>query len=158
MTTAARTRLWVKSNPPRIRQLFEDWDERKRGNPFPGWDTFDPIDLKYILGNLVLLDVEPGAPYKSRYRVYGSKVTAQRGCDLTGRYVDDVPPADRRAFLNDNYSMIAESGSPHHAIRYVRQDGRKFHHEILSLPLASDDRTVDKILVAVVPIDRSIWL
>ena len=150
--------MWVKSNPPRIRQLFEDWDERKRGNPFPGWDTFDPIDLKYILGNLVLLDVEPGAPYKSRYRVYGSKVIAQRGCDLTGRYVDDVPPADRRAFLNDNYSMIAESGSSLHAIRYVRQDGHKFHNEFLFLPLASYGRTVDETLVAVVPIDRSIWL
>ena len=121
-------------------------------------DTFDPIDLKYILGNLVILDVEPGAPYKFRYRVHGSKVAAQRGCDLTGRYVNDDPPADRRAFLNDNYSMIAESGSPLHAIRYVRQDGRKFHHEFLYLPLASDGRTVDKILVAVVPIYRSIWL
>ena len=104
------------------------------------------------------MEVEPGAPYKFRYRVYGSKVAAQRECDLTRRYVDDVPLADRPTFLNDNYSMIAESGSPLHAIRYVRQDGRKFHHEILSLPLASDDRTVDKILVAVVPIDRSIWL
>lgn len=104
------------------------------------------------------MDVEPGAPYKFRYRVYGSKVAAQRECDLTRRYVDDVPLADRPTFLNDNYSMIAESGSQLHVIRDVRQDGRKFHHEILPLPLASDGRTVDKFLVAVVPIDRSIWL
>ena len=72
--------------------------------------------------------------------------------------MDDVPPADRRAFLNDNYSMIAESGSSLHAIRYVRQDGHKFHNEFLFLPLASYGRTVDETLVAVVPIDRSIWL
>ena len=54
--------------------------------------------------------------------------------------------------------MIAESGSPLHAIRYVRQDGHKFHNEFLFLPLASYGRTVDETLVAVVPIDRSIWL
>ena len=147
-----------KIQSPTVRQLFEDWDERKRGSPLPGWDTFDPIDLKCILGNLVLLDVERSDPFKFRYRVFGSKVAAQRGYDLTGKYVDEVPAAERRAFLIEQYTVIAESGSPLHAIRDVRQDGRKFHHEILSLPLASDGRTVDKILVAVVPIDSPVWL
>ena len=67
------------------------------------------------------------------------------------------PPADRRAFLNDNYSMIAESGS-HSTPADTCAKTAASSIEILSLPLASDGRTVDKILVAVVPIDRSIWL
>jgi len=147
-----------KIQSPLIRRLFADWDKRKRGKALPPWDAFDPVDLKYILGNLVLLDVERGDPFKFRYRVFGSNVAAQRGYDLTGKYVDEFPAAERRAFLIEQYTEIAESGLPLHAIRDVRQDGRKFHHEILSLPLASDGQTVDKILVAVVPIDSPVWL
>ena len=147
-----------KIQTPTVRRLFDDWEARKRGKPLPSWGAFDPVDLKYILGHLMLLDVERGDPLRFRYRVFGSKVAAQRGYDLTGQYVDDLPAAERRDFLNDKYAEIAETGLPLYAIRDVRQDGRKFNHEILSLPLASDGRTVDKILVAVIPTESGVWL
>src|SRR4051794_23492799 len=35
-----------------LRRLYADWDARRRGRKLPARADFDPLELKYILGNL----------------------------------------------------------------------------------------------------------
>jgi hypothetical protein len=42
---------------PRLQQLYASWLAKRGGRRFPARADFDPIELRFILGNLILVDV-----------------------------------------------------------------------------------------------------
>src|SRR5262245_30553321 len=96
---------------PILQQLHGDWLARRDGRAFPSRKHFDPIDLKYALGKLLLIEVSH-VPLRFRYRLIGSELVERAGFDLTGRMVDDYPDPEYRAFVLQQYAAVVENRSP----------------------------------------------
>jgi hypothetical protein len=132
---------------PALQQLHRDWENRRRGREFPARADFDPLDLKYILGHLSLIDVLHD-PLRFRYRLHASKI-AERICfDMTGKSVDLIPDAVFRKIVKDQFAEVVESRAPVLSQRHNHTtDRRVLNDEALVLPLAKDGTNIDMLLV-----------
>ena len=132
---------------PKLRRLYRDWSERRRGRSMPSRADFDVLDLRYILGDLNLLDVLRD-PLRFRFRVHGSNAVARLGFDLTGKTIDGYPDPDYRRIVREHFSAAVRSKAPQRIVRdpYRIRD-RVLRWEGLILPLSADGNTVDMLLV-----------
>lgn len=132
---------------PKLRRLYQDWLDRRRDRAMPARADFDILDLRYIIGDLNLLDVLH-EPVRFRFRVHGSSAVARLGFDLTGRTVDDYPDPEYRAVVIKHYTTVVETKVP---IRIVqdpyRVRDRVLRWEGLILPLSNDGEQVNMLLV-----------
>jgi hypothetical protein len=132
---------------PRLLQLLDYWQSKCPSGGLPGRPDLDPWEMRFILGNLLLVDVErPGPGF--RYRLVGTNLTTRLGLDMQGRTFDDHPDPTFRARGLPIYTAIAETGVPQALCRDDIIDGRLRQYQVLLLPLAVDGRTVDMIMVA----------
>ena len=133
---------------PDLLRLFEYWLERCKESTLPARRDIDPLDLPYIIGNLILVDVEREPYLRFRYRLTGSLLSNQMRLNITGKLVEDHPDPTFRALANAVYTQVATSARP---LAYRRDqiiDNRVRRYDVLILPLAADGSTVDKILSA----------
>lgn len=134
---------------PTLLRLYRDWLNRRRGRDLPSRTDFDVLDLKYILGDLNLLDVLYD-PLRFRFRVHGSKAVGRLGFDLTGRTVDDYPDPEYRDTVKRYYTDAVNARSP---IRILRDPYRLrtqvLRWEGIILPLSADAQRVDMLLVGI---------
>ena len=56
---------------PQLRQLYSYWSERRGTRRYPRRADLDPIGLRFILGNVILVDVIGGEPPRFRIRLHG---------------------------------------------------------------------------------------
>jgi hypothetical protein len=68
--------------------LVECWYQRRGEAEFPARSDFDPLDLLFALGNIVLIQVMYD-PLRFRFRLVGSNITRHLGHDSTGLYIDN---------------------------------------------------------------------
>ena len=73
-------------------QTLLQWWLAQRGDSIPDRSQLDPFDMKSLLPNLFLLDVEQD-PFRVRYRLVGTRAREATGFDITGRYLDELLPA-----------------------------------------------------------------
>ena len=134
-----------------LKRLLNDWEDRRRGRAFPSRADFDPSDLKYILGNLSLVDVAYN-PLRFRYRVYGTNLSERTGKEMTNKSVDDLPDATGAIRVKSHFIEVVESRAPTVFAGYHRfQDtGMPSDCEALMLPLSSDGAVIDMLMTAVV--------
>jgi hypothetical protein len=133
---------------PDLLRLFDYWLERCKGEKLPARRDIDPLDLPYIIGNLIIVDVEREPSLRFRYRLTGSNLTLQMRLNVTGRLVEDHPDPTFRALATAVYTQVATSARPLAYRRDQIVDNRVRRYDVLVLPLASDGHTVDKILAA----------
>jgi hypothetical protein len=139
-------RHMIEIKSPKLRQLYDDWNSRRHGREFPARADFDPLELKYVLGSLSLVDVLRD-PLRFRYRLHGSTMADLVGTDMTGRYLDEM--ADRRYYekANTTFTKVVESGAPTGgSYRRFMTDRRTWDYDVLVLPLSSDDKTIDMLI------------
>lgn len=135
----------------RLKQLYRYWDGKRGGRQMPGRSDIDPVDLAYCLGYLCLIEVEPGEPPRFRFRVDGSNCALMSGIEMTGRYVDDIPPSEYRTVMETAYREIYRTKLPHFYADDEVWDGRRYQTEGLLLPLSSDNKTVNMMIDVVLP-------
>src|SRR5258707_2720250 len=88
---------------PLLQRLLADWQVRRRERTLPARRDFDPLDLKYILGKLLLVDVER-QPLRFRFRLVGTELARRSGVELTGRTLDDYPSPEYREVIRRRYT------------------------------------------------------
>lgn len=138
---------------PALRALFRYWTARRGARRWPARDDIDPLDLKPLLGQLVLLEtVGSGETMRFRYRLFGTSFVDWFGFDMTGRMIDDWPKPEYRAVMTASYREVVVAGRPFRRLRRFVKDGRLLRYEALMLPLG-DATQVTMILVAQVFID-----
>jgi len=132
---------------PKLRQLYQDWSERRRGRAMPSRADFDILDLRYMLSDLNLLDVLY-EPLRFRFRVHGSHAVARLGFDLTGKTIDSYPDPDYRRIVREHFTAVVQSKAPKRVVRDpYRVKDRALRWEGLILPLSADGNTVNMLLV-----------
>jgi hypothetical protein len=131
------------------RRLYDDWDTRRRGRLYPARADFDPLELRYVIGNLSLLDVLRD-PLRFRYRVHSTNMAQFLGFDLTGKEIEDAPSAERGAQIRDHFAVVVATGLPLARLHeWLGVNHRVLRHEALVLPLAKDGTNIDMLMSAV---------
>jgi hypothetical protein len=132
----------------RLRRLHAYWLERRGSRAMPARADIDPLDFPYILGWVMLVEVEPqpGGDLRFRYRLHGANVVEHSGLDLTGRYTEDFPGPEFAAALKESYTNVVRGGVPRRSQRREYYDDRYYELEALLLPLG-DSEGVKMLLI-----------
>ncbi|MDE1904699.1 MAG: PAS domain-containing protein [Alphaproteobacteria bacterium] len=135
----------------RLTRLLADWEARRHGRTFPARVDFTPHDLKYLIGNLSLLDVAY-APLRFRYRIHATRLAQRVGVEMTGKWVDESPNRAHVSGATSHFTEVIERRTPivYRRVREFVTDKLPHNCEILALPLASDGTTIDMLMSAFV--------
>jgi hypothetical protein len=141
----------VEIASPRLKHLLSDWEDRRRGREFPCRADFTPFDLKYILGNLSLLDVTYD-PLQFRYRLHASNISERMEKDMTNKIVDDLPAAAHVQKARNQFGEVVRSRVPiAFTLSHEFLDHRDPHNcEVLLLPLSNDGTSINMIMSGIV--------
>jgi hypothetical protein len=136
---------------PRLQRLFDYWRQQCRGEDMPSRAAIDPLDFRYILGYVTLVDVE-AAPRRYRFRLDGSILAMLSGMDYTGKYLHQLGLPDYEAFIAAGYDRVVDRRQPYAYRKEGAFDTKTFDEETLILPLGQEG-IVRCLMVAVIPGD-----
>jgi hypothetical protein len=136
--------LNIKAVP--LRRLYRDWSERCGARRMPARADFDPLEMRYILSHLSLVDVLRN-PLRFVFRLHASNNAARVGVDMTGKEIGEMPLATAPEQLRAQYEVTVRSRAPVvHNYHATLADGLRWDYELLLLPLAADGETVDMVM------------
>lgn len=139
----------------RLRQLYELW---MACGPRPGPAFVDPVTLRFIIGALIVFEVEREPP-RYRYRLCGTQVVDRMGMDLTGRHVDEHPVPDSRRLIGALLDNVVRERVPYISRSDRRKYSRVWRTESLVVPLFDAAGDVVTILAGqIVPPDVPLFL
>lgn len=125
------------------RFLFDLWRQKSKNNNLPARSDFDPMELKSILTNIVLLDIEHN-PVNISIRLMGSFITNITKADTTGNNIE---------IMIDRYTWLIDNKKPYFLSKVVPEwapvDYREYN--ILALPLAEDGENIDMAMGLITP-------
>lgn len=139
----------VGISDPNLRRLYGYWLERKASRRYPARRDIDPVDLRYILGHMMLVDVLR-EPLRFRVRLHGANLASRAGYDLTGKSLDAIPDPNYRGYVIRRCEALIASGEPL-AVRHDRViDGWPMPYEALWLPFSDQGTEITMLLCALV--------
>lgn len=100
MLTVGTTKIETVEAPDaladeRLRRLYGLWREAHDHDLKPPTHAVvDPMDLRFIIGNILLMEVQ-AEPLRFRYRLVGTEIVDHLGVELTGLWLDQHPDAGR---------------------------------------------------------------
>jgi hypothetical protein len=131
---------------PKLRQLFDYWDGKRGGRELPARADLDPVEMRFVMGNTILIDVIDGEPLQFRIRLHGTNLSEHVRFDLTGKMLDELPQVEFRDLTRLSFTKVATTKQPLHAQRDRILDDRPRRYETIILPLSSDGEKVDMLL------------
>jgi hypothetical protein len=136
---------------PRLKRLFDYWRGRCGEAAMPLRTAVDPLDFRYILGYVTLVEVEL-QPRRYRFRLDGSILAMLSGMDYTGKYLDELGMPDYCDFVAASYDRVVDRLRPYAYRKQGAFDTKTFDEETLILPLGLGEK-VEHLMVAVIPGD-----
>jgi hypothetical protein len=96
------------------------WKSKCRDGRIPYRSDIDPLDLRDLLPNLVIVDLSYD-PFRVRYRLTGTKVQ-QFDEEFTNKFAEELENtnAEEKAEINRTYEASARSRSPLYFVRTYR--------------------------------------
>lgn len=131
---------------PDLLRLYDYWATRRRGRSFPARADLDPVEFRFALGNVTLIDVLY-EPLRFRFRLVGTLMAQRMGWDLTGKMVDEIPDASYRDSVIQGFRKVVETRRPNMTLYERDVDGKPRRFQVLRLPLATDGETIDMLLL-----------
>ncbi len=127
--------------------LYRHWQEMRSDKVAPAREDLDFARIIPVLPNLGLVDVEEN-PRRYRMRLLGADIVTGYGCDMVGVYVDELDVGDGLPAILLYLNQAVELAVPAYlSSEYTKQDGRLIRNERLALPLSSNGKKVDMIIV-----------
>jgi hypothetical protein len=132
---------------PKLSRLYLYWLSRRGDRRFPRRSDIDPLDFAYMLGHIMLVDVRHGEPGYF-VRLHGTAMVQRAHYDLTGKFIEDLPITEYRAYVLQRCESVVASGAPA-IVRTDRVlDGAIRRYEALWLPFSEDGQAVSLLLCA----------
>jgi hypothetical protein len=129
-----------------VKRLYAYWVARRGARPFPSRDEIDPVDFDFVLGRVSLVDVLD-QPRRYRYRLVGTTMTDNLGYEMTGKFLDQLPESEMRAYLDRLYGKVVAERVPVYQRDQITLDGRLWKSETIVLPLSSDGHTINLLMI-----------
>lgn len=131
----------------RLKHLYDYW-QGKRGARFaPARTDIDPLELKFILSQVLIFDVLEGGQ-DFRARIAGTGTYAFHNADITGDLLSTLKPKEfAEAILAHYRGIISDRAPTYSRTGYWDDDYETEAYHALRLPLSSNGRDIDMILV-----------
>lgn len=123
-----------KLHDSNVRQFLQLWFDARETGQKPGKEFLDPLRLRFLLGSLSLLEVQPD-PLRFRYRLVGTDIVQRLGHELTGKWLDEHPDAAWRPFLLKGATMVHHAAMPIYGHVKARTMGMDWLLEVVAVPL-----------------------
>ena len=128
-----------------VRSLYRWWLS-KCANDIPDRADLDPADIKPLLPNLFIADVERD-PFRIRYRLVGTRVVEATGLNITGHYLDELLPSNPNEPWLQHYRRSYEERAPALGCSEVpTSSGRLVTYEFGLFPLRQGGREVEQFV------------
>lgn len=153
---------WVGSSgdldEPRLASLLEYWQrQRPEGGGMPPRRAMDPLEMKPLLGFLMVLELERDG-FDAIYRLYGSNLAGNgAGRDWTGFRVSEMcrqMQAPAALLARACYLAIHRRPAPFFTMHTPPRRQGVGVWKRLMLPLADSDGACTRILVASLPLEQ----
>lgn len=130
-----------------LAQLYAYWLAKRGGRFAPARADIDPLDLKFILPQLLVFDVlEGGRDFRAR--VAGTGTFALHSADITGDLLSTLKPKEfADAIMGQYRAIIAHRQPTYSRTEYWEGDYEVEAYHALRLPLSSNGQDIDMILV-----------
>jgi len=132
-----------------IQRLLAYWREKCGARNFPRRSDIDPIDLRFMLDRIGLVEVHEGDMRRFRIRVAGSWWRGQYGFEPTGLWLEDWPNPEQRRLVLATYRSVMELRQPMIFMRDHWVDDRKLDYEAALLPMSGDHGRISMILAGI---------
>jgi hypothetical protein len=137
--------LRARVTDPRLVQ-FADYLERKRGGrKFLSRRDIDPLELKFILGNIMLFDVLH-QPLRFHYRLVGTNLVQVRHLDMTGKMLEKQPAPVVAESVRRYLTRIVETCRPRLSRVDAPSDSNPGGYESPGVPSSEDGSTINMIV------------
>lgn len=134
---------------PSLGRLHAYWDERRGERKMPMRRDIDPLDLGFILGSLLLIDVLRD-PLQFHIRVHGTEIVRHSGYELTGKKLSDLPVPEFHSHALAHFRAVLDTKRPHRSLTDRYFDERSRRYEAVLLPLSDNDEDVERLLIGMV--------
>lgn len=131
-----------------LSRLFDYWQSKRGARAMPARADIDPLEMRWILGRLTLVEVLPDGDYL--WRLDGTEIVDFFRTNMTGRRLSDYPRSEMSQLMADEFAAVVQTRSPKIARRVGRIDERIWEYDILRLPLSEDGVTVSMVLSGLV--------
>jgi hypothetical protein len=134
---------------PDLIRFYDIWAGLRGDRAMPSRKDVDVLHIPpEFLPNLMLIDVLH-APRRYRYRLIGTQVVAASGEDRTGEAFENVEFFKANPVVLEQYNCVAENRRPLHSLEPFTNFATDATYDVdrLLLPLSSDGRTVDMLMV-----------
>ncbi len=122
---------------PLVRELDGYWHGKLAGRAFPAKSDIDPAEIKRLLPNIFIAEIEQREPLRVRYRLTGTELVRFNEFDLTGKFLDQsVFETTLFGDLVDQYRRLIETGHPLYGIgEYESRDKSIVPYDWAKFPL-----------------------
>jgi len=135
---------------PKLQQLYDYWSAKRGERKMPSRADIDPLDMTFIIGNVILVDVIAGTPLGFRIRLHGTNLVERVHYELTGKMLDDLPQVQFRNLTRKSFTKVAKTAEPLRALNDRVLDDQLARYETVILPLSGDDTRVDMLLCGMI--------
>jgi hypothetical protein len=146
-----RSSLPIDSISPKdewLDQLLHIWRSARCGWRLPSSESIDPLQLLNIArGRAHIVDTQDPKPEGYRFRLWGT--VNSYGGGRANKTLGEMPAGLMRDAAIEDYWEVATTGMPtYHLISHV-ENHTAYSYARLLLPLASDGRQVDQLVVLI---------
>ena len=129
-----------------IVRFMLQWWLSKCGSDIPDRSDLDPAELKPLLPNILVSDVEHD-PFRIRYRLVGARAREATGFNIVGRYLDELLPTDPDEPWMDDYSLAYRTRRPVLGLSSIKTTtGGIFTYEYGLFPLRKGGTTIEQFV------------
>jgi hypothetical protein len=130
---------------PRIHRFHDYWNARRReGHAVPLRAAFDPAELRELLPNIVIIEVEH-EPLRFRYRLVGTRVVEFNKQDFTGLYLGTIGWQEEQQIVDACADTVASRMPLFGFYSWTLKIGAIGKCEFGIFPFSRDGRTVAQI-------------
>jgi hypothetical protein len=141
--------------PRALQDIILYWRALGPADLFPSRHDIKPGSIPRLLPYIALIDVVARLPLSLRYRLIGTGITRILGRDLTNRDVRDAFPGDVWEEVESDLRQAIVDGAMTRRIHHLTTaGGDKALFARIALPLATDHRSVDALLIGLAPFDE----
>lgn len=132
---------------PNIRQIVAYWQSKCRAGAIPRRSDIDPAEMPTLLPNVILVDFER-SPFRVKFRLVGTRVVEVTGFEFTGKYADEIAPADVGEAFMTCYRTASEMMQPVFSrITWRFDEDTTGDYDFCVLPLEEADGVATKAMV-----------
>ena len=99
---------------PRLQKFLDYWLAKRGERRMPPRESIDPDEIRELLPGICLLQIAYQGKEVDRvkFRLAGTEIYDMAGFEVTGRYVDQIVPAETYSAIHQQFQWIAEHGEP----------------------------------------------